>query len=163
MADWQQIVTRYGAMVYTAAWRILRNRHEVEDVVQDVFLHAWTTRHDQVIENWGGWLRRLVVCRALDRLRLKRPTQRLLDEPAVVTSPVEQAEHQELQDCLLTEVAHLPDREREVFSLRYFEGLDNSEIASLLHLTPSAVSTALNKARHKLSERLKPAITGDQT
>jgi RNA polymerase sigma factor (sigma-70 family) len=54
-------------------------------------------------------------------------------------------------------LAHLPRREAEVFSLRYFGDLANPEIAEALGLTTGAVAVALHKARVRLQEALEPA------
>jgi RNA polymerase sigma factor (sigma-70 family) len=163
MDDWQQMVRDYGALVYTAAWRILQHRQDTEDVVQDVFLHAWRSRDEEPVAQWGGWLRRLAVCRALDRLRRRRDLPGLdSEEIASPASSSSAMEFSEMQEQLRAAVAELPERERVVFSLRYFEAIGNSEIARLLAISESAVSTALNKARNKLAMRIQPTLQGEQ-
>jgi RNA polymerase sigma-70 factor (ECF subfamily) len=162
MDDWQRLVRNYGTLVYSAAWRVLRHREDVEDVVQEVFLGAWASRQREQVAQWGGWLRRMAVCRALDRLRSRR-RWRVLDaeQPAPARSPVADAEGAELQEQLLACVAELPEQQREVFSLRYFELLTNGDIAEALGISESAVSTALHKARGNLARRLSSLIPGD--
>jgi len=60
----------------------------------------------------------------------------------------------ELATWLRGEIRMLPDRQAAIFSLAYFEQLSRNEIATALEVTPETVSTALYKARKKLSSRL---------
>src|SRR5258705_5955385 len=63
-------------MVFGTAWRILGHAADTEDVVQEVFLEAYRLRGYEV-RHWGGLLRRLAACRALDRLRQRKPSHSL--------------------------------------------------------------------------------------
>lgn len=164
MDDWRQLLRDYGALVYATAWRILRRREDVEDIVQEVFVEAWQARGRQSVEQLGGWLRRTTLCRAFDRLRAaSRHIAVSIDEQPVAagSSPDEFAELTELEERLRSAVAELPERERMVFSLRYFEAMTNQEIADALSITPSAVSTALSRSRQKLAQQLNPLLKGD--
>lgn len=58
---------------------------------------------------------------------------------------------------------NLPDREAEVFCMRYFEGLSNPQIADVLHVRTGAVAVALHKAKAKLETMLAEAPTEDES
>ncbi len=162
MDDWAKMIEEHGPSVYRAAWRILRHRQDVEDVVQDVFEHAWSTRTNQDVRVWGAWLTRLAVCRALDRLKRKRPVNlATFDIPDSSSNKRDALEDEELARALRLAVAELPERQSVAFSLKYFEGMSNAEIAQQLGISPSNVSTALHKARRTLANQLSFFLAGD--
>lgn len=154
-AEWDRLVREHGTMVFRTAWRIVGNAADAEDISQEVFLEAHRLRAGQV-NNWGGLLRRLSTCRALDRLRARKNVLTLdTNEPARSTSdPAEAAIERELAERLRLAITQLPRREAEVFCLRFFEGLANEQIATALRIAPGAVGAALHKARAKLEALL---------
>jgi RNA polymerase sigma-70 factor (ECF subfamily) len=98
----------------------------------------------------------MATCRALDRLRQRKVTVPLPDLPQenVNNAPESAVLEQELQDRLRQAIAELPQREAEVFCLRYFEDLSYQEIAAELGIRSGAVAAALHKARMKLEATL---------
>ena len=94
---------------------------------------------------------RLAVCRSLDRLKQRRTVNfDGFDLNGNEPTPDLVVGAAELDRVLRTAVANLPERQREAFSLRYFESLPNKEIAAVMGITDSAVSTAIHKARTQL-------------
>lgn len=162
MTDWDRLVREHGPMVFGAAWRILGHAADTEDVVQDVFLEAYKLRATQPVRHWGGLLRRLATCRALDRLRQRRRTVPL-EGLALVSGdddPEAKAIGSELSERLREAIAALPRREATVFCLRYFDDLSNQEIAEILSISQGAVAVALHKARARLETRLAEVSQG---
>ncbi len=153
MIDWNELVTRYGPEVFGAAYRVLGNAADAEDVTQDVFLEALEVWKRRGTTEWRGLLRRMASCRAVDRLRRRRTTVPL-DGLALAGSrqdPQAILLGRELADRLRQAIAALPVREAEVFCLRCFEDLSYQEIANSLSITSGAAATALHKARAKLA------------
>jgi RNA polymerase sigma-70 factor (ECF subfamily) len=150
-------------MVFGTAWRILGHAADTEDVVQEVFLSAH--RMQDRVRHWPALLRKLATCRALDRLRQRKPSASLegLALPSFDSEPEQAAMERELADRLREAIAQLPPREGEVFCLRYFDEQSYQEIAQTLDINPAAVAQALHKARHKLETLLTPAIKGEVT
>lgn len=150
--DWDQIVRDHGRMVFSTAWRILGHAADAEDVVQEVFIEAIHVSQTQEIRHWGGLLRRLATCRALDRLRQRRTCQSIdgMALPATSDGPEDVAIGRETADHLREAIAHLPEREATVFCMRYFDDLSYQRIAEILNIRLGAVSAALHKARGKL-------------
>ena len=124
----------------------------VQDVVQDVFAGLRIAPDDPV-----RYLQRAVVNRARSTLRRRRVVRTFL---ARGTRPdeVEPADGDVLRNerrrSLLAAVGRLPQRQREVVVLRYYEDLGVSEIAELLHVSPGAVSASLSRALDALHTRL---------
>jgi RNA polymerase sigma-70 factor (ECF subfamily) len=163
VTDWDRLVREHGPTVFGTAWRILGHAADTEDVVQEVFLEAYRLRAAQAVRCWPALLRRLAACRALDRLRQRRPTVSLngLHVAGNGDDPEAAAVGKELAERLRQAVAELPGREAEVFCLRYFDDLPNQRIAELLNMHPGAVGVALHKARARLEALLTEAPTGD--
>src|SRR5579884_212246 len=73
-SEWERIVREHGPLVYGTAWRILGHAADTEDVVQEVFIQVHQMQQTRPVRCWWALLRRLAACRALDRLRQRRPT-----------------------------------------------------------------------------------------
>jgi RNA polymerase sigma-70 factor (ECF subfamily) len=163
VTDWNCIVRDYGPMVFGTAWRILGHAADTEDVVQEVFLQVHQLQRTRPVRHWGGLLRRLAACRALDRLRQRKPTAPLDGLSLTDGAPDPEASllQQELSDRLRQALAQLPGREAEVFCLRYFDDLSYQQIADALSIRVGAVAAALHKARTRLEALLMAAVQGE--
>ena len=160
------VIEQQGPALYRIAWRILRQAEEVDDVLQDVALQAIKISQSETeVKNWLALLKRITVCRSLDRLRLRkrRPTDvfQESDFSQTATSVVDSVIGRELETRLCEAIAILPDRQAEVFSLRYFDDCSNTEIASSLDISTAAVATALKKARERLRCLLSDSSTSN--
>jgi RNA polymerase sigma-70 factor (ECF subfamily) len=162
--DWNAIVRDYGPGVYGCAWRILGQSTDAEDVTQEVFMEAYQLQHRESVRSWAVLLRRLSVCRALDRIRRRRPTVSIdgLLVAAPNASPELEAMASELAGRLPEAISRLPEREGEIFCLRYCEDLSNQQIAEALDMNLGAVAVALHKARAKLEALLHPPLKGEK-
>lgn len=159
--EWTEFIDSYGPLVYQCAWRILRNQHDSEDVVQDVFSFAWDNREFANVQNKAAWLRCVTVRRALNCLRRKKPVELGDFDVAFDSSGVSEVDSAELQMVVRMAVSQLPEQQRVAFSLKYFEEMSNAEIAHELGTTLSAVSSALHSARQTLARILAPAFRKD--
>jgi RNA polymerase sigma-70 factor (ECF subfamily) len=162
VTDWDRIVREQGPGVFATAWRILGHAADTEDVVQEVFLQVHCLQQEHRVRCWGGLLRRLATCRALDRLRQRKRTVPL-DGLALVSpagGPEEEAVEHELAERLRAVLAQLPPREGEVFCLRYFDDLSYEQIADTLGMRSGAVGVALHKARARLETLLLEPAEG---
>jgi RNA polymerase sigma-70 factor (ECF subfamily) len=158
LTDWTAIVRVHGPSAFATAWRILGNVSDTEDAVQEAFLDALRLGRRQTVENWGALLRHLASRRALDLLRKRRVAVPITTEPAspVSSHPDQVALAVERAAQLRQALTQLPDRQAEVFALRYFGDLSNQAIAETLNITAGAVAIALHKARARLQTLLQP-------
>jgi RNA polymerase sigma-70 factor, ECF subfamily len=153
--DWTEIVQRHAEQVFRIAYRILGSVHDAEDASQIVFAEAIKFQVARPVENWAGLFARLATVRAIDLLRRRRKTVPLADDDRVSNiQPDAHAEGAELAEWLRAAVSKLPEQQAAIFSLTYFELHDRNEIATLMGITPEAVSTALYKARQRLHSQL---------
>ena len=160
MIDWNRIVREYSPLVFATAWRILGHIDDTEDVVQEVFLQVHQLARTHTVRHWPAFLRRLAACRALDRLRQRKNTVSIngLSLAASEEGPETTAIESELAERLRRAIAQLPEREAEVFCMRYFDDLSYQEIAETLQIRAGAVASALHKARLKLETFLLETV-----
>lgn len=149
-ASWTEIVDEHGELVFRIAYRILGCVHDAEDVSQEVLLEAFGMAGVPD----AGLLRRMSAFRAIDRLR-RRVAMDPIDEqsgPIADRGGGAVCESDEQVECLRQAISRLPRQQSRCFWLRYVEGYSNREIAASLAISESAVSTALNKAKHRLRQ-----------
>jgi RNA polymerase sigma-70 factor (ECF subfamily) len=161
MTDWPTIVSRHSSEVWQAAYRLLGDREEAADCLQETFLEALEISRRQKVRHWRGLLKRLCTCRAVDRLRRRLRRGETQADPAQWTAiacqgpgPVEEAQAAELARRLPLAVAQLPPQQASVFCLRCLEDLSYREIARQLDLKVSHVGVLLNRARANVRETL---------
>ena len=151
------------------AYRILQDDDEAEEVVGNVFTQVWrhADRHDARRGPLVPWILSIARNRALDLLRRRRrwwrkaerwERARVIDgsdntpaasaaEASVPGFPVHREVHQAL--------AALPEEQRRVVALAYFEGLSHSEIAKRLDVPLGTVKTRMRIAQGKLADALQ--------
>lgn len=153
----------HHARVYRAAYRITGNAADAEDVLQTVFLRLLRRESGTVVaDSAESYLYRAAVNAGLDVVRSRRggaqvpleaveavlPSDRLL-------SPDGQHDNAELRRWLRSAIAGLHATAAEMFVLRYFEGLDNPEIARLMGTSQGVVAVTLHRTRTRLQNEYR--------
>jgi RNA polymerase sigma-70 factor (ECF subfamily) len=145
----------HHAMVFRTAYRVTGNASDAEDVLQTVFLRM-VRREDSAegIEYPENYLRRAAVHAALDVVRARRLGAEVdLDRlPAMGGS---QPDAGDLREILGRALSELPARSAEIFTLRFFEGLTNPEIAEALGISSITVAVTLHRTRRELQKKLR--------
>lgn len=151
--EYRAAVQRYRDMVWRVALNACRQTQDAEDVVQDVFLKLYTTRHEfDGEEHLKHWLLRVTVNRCRTLLACPWRTRRA---DAVPDAPDPAQALDVGQRALYEAVRALPPGQRVALYLYYFEGYSTAEIAQLLHLRQTAVTTRLHRARTRLRALLE--------
>ncbi|NOT33594.1 MAG: sigma-70 family RNA polymerase sigma factor [Candidatus Eisenbacteria bacterium] len=144
----ERLYARYGRMVHGIV--IARApRTETEDLVQEVFIQAWTrigTLREP--DAFGGWLAQLARHRSTDALRRGRAPEPLDPELAAPDS------HHAEAIRVLALIRALPEAYRETLALRLIEGLTGPEIAAMTGMQPGSVRVNLHRGMTLLRERL---------
>lgn len=155
LPDWDRIVERHARRVFGVALRILGSVHDAEDVAQEVFAEAYRVHKSGPVQSWTGLFVRLATLRAIDRCRRNRITVELRETDRItLREPSEELIAGELADWLREAIRRLPDQQAAVFAMSHFEEMGREAIAESLDISPTAVSTALYKARRQLSGEL---------
>lgn len=151
-SEFQAAVVQYQDMVYRIALHQFGVPQDAEDAVQEVFLRLYMEK--KPFES-GGHLRRWLIRVSINVCKdaLKSPwRKRRVPMEAIPDQPVfDRPEERELYQAVMS----LPEKYRTVLDLFYYEELFTKEIAALLGLRQSAVTTRLSRAREQLKEQLK--------
>lgn len=155
----ETLVHRHQEAVFRVALRMLGNRPDAEEAVQDAFVRAW-----RALPSFDGrsrfstWLYRITVNCCLTALQSRRPGEGELTgaEPAPGPGPGEAARTRESMHALTGAIGRLTPQQRAPLVLRELEGLSYEEIGEVLQLSPAAVKGRLHRARLELVEEMRP-------
>ncbi len=156
-----QLYDRYRLILFGVLMRILNNREEAEDVLQEVFLQVWRRASD-FDENRGKpftWLVTLARSRGIDRLRSLASRERVATAGAneasdEVSDAATDAIRAEQRGVVNDALSQLPDEQKRPLMLAYFEGLTQTEIAYKLGAPLGTVKTRMRSGMMKLRELL---------
>lgn len=157
---------RYAKLVYGLALRILSNAEEAEDVAQEVFLSLWHRQtYDPSRGSLSSFLMTMTRSRSIDKLRSRNTGFRFLQrwkgltrEELSSSTPLEQASISERSERVRHALAQLPEAEREILQIAYYEGLSQSEIAQRLNMPLGTVKTRSRQGLLKLRKILQDYV-----
>lgn len=158
---------RYAAALLAVAKRILDTPADAEEILQEVFLHVWNHagRYDAARSSVSTWLILIARSRAIDRLRTRKVVERT-HETSAQGNPLEHASPEGVENVFLQErrervrgeMAKLPQEQRQVLEMAFYEGLSQSEIAAKAGLPLGTVKTRTLLAMKKLRSALRDEI-----
>ena len=157
---------RWNPLVHAVVQRIVRQRDDVEDVVEEAFWQAWrqADRYDSSKGSVQTWLLTIARSRALDRVRsLKRLREEPLENEggevvvqlATTNDASMDAESAERRVIVVAALAELPAEQREALELGYYGGLSQTEIAERTGQPLGTIKTRMRLAMQKLKSRLQ--------
>lgn len=155
-AAYRELVERYRALVYRLCCRLLRCRHDAEDVTQEVFVRVFGS-----LRSWDQQrpLRPWIIGIAINRCRtwLKRRSLRPqpVDYLADHADPREQDQTAELRAAILQAVERLRTEHRAVFVLFHEQGYSYEKIAAALARPVGTIKTWLHRARLEILDQLR--------
>jgi RNA polymerase sigma-70 factor (ECF subfamily) len=163
-ASFQLLVERYQGRIFAMTRHYTRNAVEIEDLVQDTFLKAYSRLDSfQHQSSFYTWLYRIATNTVLDHMKRcgRSPVQSVEDtdviEPPSSTRTVgpdaamEQSEIAKITHAVLEEI---PDIFRTVLVMREFDDLSYQEIADVLGISIGTVESRLFRARARFKEKL---------
>jgi len=167
MADWETIIREHGPAVWQTAYRLVGDRADADDCMQETFVAAVVCSRRGDIRSWPALLRRVAISRSIDCLRRRayRPMQDS-SEPGLSSAlsrdlpPESAVQNRELSETLREALAKLPPRQAEVVCLRYLGEMEYEEISRELAISVRHVGVILSRARETLRELLKEGGAG---
>lgn len=153
----EKLVSQYSERLYWQVRRIVITHEDANDVVQNAFVKAWLNLgefHNK--SRLSTWLSRIAINEALDFVRRKQRHESVStdDEPSVSQQLLadEYFDGNETEAQLQEAISLLPDVQRTVFTLRYFEEMKYSEISAILGTSEGALKSSYHLAVKKIEE-----------
>ena len=155
-----QLYERFSTLVFTLAMRMLKIRSEAEDLLQEVFVQVWRQARGYSAERGSpeAWLVNIARSRAVDKIRSIQRMGRsfvLADSPeqAQLSKTIESwTVGSEVPVAMNSALANLPETQRKVLELAYFDGLTQTEIAQRLAEPLGTVKTRMRAGIQRLRE-----------
>lgn len=153
----------YSKAMFNVSYRMMNNREEAEDMLQEAFTQAFMKLNSFRYEsNFGSWLKRIVVNTCINAINKRKieltycediyqrdlPEENKESEPEFTMASVNKA------------MESLPEGGRMVFSLYLLEGYDHVEISQILGITVSTSKSQFMRAKRRVVEILKELKTG---
>ncbi len=154
-AEFTACVQRHSRLVFRVAYAVLRNSHDAEDVVQEVFLRLYRNNAWGGVRDEKAYLARAAWRAAVDHL--PKQSQAAADE--VDTASTDPSPEQTVLDADLQHKVHrlidgLPEELRQPLALSTIQELTSKEVAQVLGIPEGTVRTRVLRARQLLREKL---------
>lgn len=153
------VVKEYQRRVYSIVRKMVIDHDDADDIVQEVFVKVW---HN--IEKFKGdsglftWIYRIATNESLQFLRKRKNNVALEDDLsecfANQLSSVDSLDGEEIELRLQKAILQLPDKQRLVFNMRYYEELSYEEIADITETSVGALKASYHHAATKIEEYL---------
>lgn len=162
-----EIVNKYRQRVYHTVYRIVRNEDEAFDISQDVFIRAYKAlpdfREDSSLFTWLYRIATNLSINHIKRNKFRKFTG--LDKVSFFLSsnndnPHKKVENDELREKIEEAIVELPDKQRIVFVLRYYENMKHKEIAKITNRSEGSVKANYYHALKKMKEKLQDYYKG---
>ena len=150
---------RHSRLLFSLILRILRDRSEAEEVLQEVFFSVWTKveSYNPSLGSPAGWLVRIARNRGIDRLRtnvVRTRTLEAVEDTRISDNPEASAVRSEQQRMVRCALDTLPDDQRELIEHAYFRGLTHSELAERFKLPLGTVKPRVRSGMLALRQQL---------
>jgi len=160
-----ELYDRHSRLLYGLILRILRDRGEAEEVLQEVFLQVWTRAETYKAELGApaAWLVRIARNRSIDRFRTNSVRTRTVvaaPQPPPVETPEARAAMSEQQRAVAHALEALPPEQRQLIEEAYFSGLTQSELAERFGLPLGTVKTRVRTGLMTLRRELQSTLVG---
>jgi RNA polymerase sigma-70 factor (ECF subfamily) len=161
---------RHSGLLFGLILRIVRDRTDAEDLLQEVFVRVWTraVSYDPLLGAPTSWLVRLARNLAIDRIRARKRGAKVssLDESAVdavppstdIRSPETVVLAGERRGTVMDALAGLPEEQRCLIEAAFFEGYTHSELAARFGLPLGTVKTRIRTGMIAMRQRLEHAV-----
>ncbi len=164
-----ELMRRHQQRIYWVARRITGNHADADDVTQETFLRAYLALGDFRGEAaFGTWLYRIAVNFALSNVR-KTQIRGYLQQSPLLTRlipqperPDDQLEFHETESRLMHAVGSLPEKQRAVFVMRFFDELSYEEISQIVKTSVGGLKANYFHALRKVQEKMKDDDTGQE-
>jgi RNA polymerase sigma-70 factor (ECF subfamily) len=156
---------RFSPLLFSVAARVLGDRKEAEDVLQEVMLLIWNKsgEYDPQLGSLSSWAVALTRNKALDRLRSRTRRLRLIEEVAIMAEESDATSSpsandvihgRERAEMLRAAMKDLPAEQRMAIELAFFTGMSQTDIATRLQQPLGTVKARIRRGMLRLREQL---------
>ena len=154
-----KLVAQYDGRIMGLALQILKNKEDAEDIYQEVFLKAWRSLNSfEFKSDFYTWLYRITAntCYSYKTGKQRHHMENISLEEGYHDAYEDERndDREEQQASIIAAVDELPQKQKTVFILRYYQGHKIQDIAILLGCTTGTVKRYLHRATHKLRREL---------
>ncbi len=159
-----QLVCKYKKAIFRLILKMIRNTEDAKDLSQEVFVKAYRNLKDFKGESsFRTWLIRVAINSCINFNRKKKLKSFIsffeVTKPLVTSnSPAREMEKEKLQKDIDQAILRLPEKQKEVFVLRFYQNLSHHQIAQVLGKTEGAVKSNYFQALKKLKKYLSDYI-----
>ncbi len=159
----QKLYHLYAKAMYNVCYRMMNNREEAEDQLQESFTEAFVRLESFRFESaFGAWLKRITVNKCINSLKKRKaelvPVVELPEKPAEEDNDVSGLTTEHIRKAL----EKLPEGYRVIFSLYLLEGYDHVEISQIMGISEETSKSQYSRARQRMKEILKQDFHGRQ-
>lgn len=154
------LVNRHAKRFYSVAYRLVFNKDDAEDIIQEAFLKLWDrpelwNQRNQA--KFTTWFYKVVTNLCLDHKRKQRPSTLPEDIQLIDKQPGQEAllNQQQRQALLDNFIGELPVRQQLALNLCFYEGLSNKEAAEIIGVKVKALQSLVMRAKTTLREKVK--------
>jgi RNA polymerase sigma-70 factor (ECF subfamily) len=141
---------QYSKAMFNLAYRILNNREDAEDILQESFVECFRNIQSFRFDStFGAWLKKIIVNRCINHIKKKKIDLTFYDTPPPVIDEEEEVTEYET-DKIFKGIELLPDGYRIILTLYLLEGYDHSEISQILGISESTSKSQYSRAKEKL-------------
>jgi RNA polymerase sigma-70 factor (ECF subfamily) len=164
--SFEEIVNRYKTMVYALSFRVLKNNEEAEEIAQDVFIKIYQSlKSFNMKSKLSTWIYRITYNTSINKVKSKKrriETTEIDRYTEFNNSSLPDAHHElsakEKQKIINGSILKLPETDRIIITLYYYEELPIKEIAEITELSTQNIKIKLYRSRKRLFEDLKDKV-----
>ena len=168
-----ELMRRYQQRIYWAARRIVGTHEDADDIAQEAFVKAYTALGDFRGESsFYTWLYRIAINLSLNAIRKRQLVNYLRENDTIgrffpsTEDPSRQVEFKETQSRLQEAIARLPEKQRAVFVMRYYDEMSYDEISEVMKTSVGGLKAnyfhALRKVREYMTDEIPSGTSGHQ-
>lgn len=154
----EEVIDKYSEPLYWQIRRMVINHDDTDDILQNTFMKAWMS-----LENFRGdarlstWLYKIAINESLSHLEKERRRNNISldDEESLLVNMIEADEYfdgDELQKQFRKAIASLPEKQRLVFNMRYFDQMKYEQMSEVLGTTVGALKASYHHAVKKIEQ-----------
>lgn len=149
-----RLYNQYSKAMYNLAHRMMNNREDAEDILQEAFLDCFRSIETFRFEStFGAWLKRILVNKCINQLR-KKKTEFILFDNLPENLAEDETEITTDTRRITKAIEELPDGYRIILTLYLLEGYDHTEIAQIMGISESTSKSQYSRAKNKLRSNL---------